>query len=115
MHLAADAEEPAEAHDEWTPLSSIDVGTRFITDQKGFLDMQFHNVHFKRIRGNILAEWTNVMNRAFHLHRTLRDARRCNGERRQRRKAGNAELVGFIAVSPAQFLFRDRILTGSQR
>ena len=52
----------------------IDMRARPVFLQHRLLDMQFHNVHLKRVR-HILAEGTDVVYHALHSYRTLRDAR----------------------------------------
>src|SRR5215472_7530815 len=112
--FAADAEETAEAHDQRKPLLRIDVRARSLSYQQRFLDMQLHDVHLKRVGGNVLSEWADIMHNALHLYRTLRDSRRPNFERRHRSKPGDPEFVGLVAVTPAPFLFGNRILAGSK-
>src|SRR5579864_3448348 len=138
MDLAADPEEAAEAHDERTPASGIDMRTPGVVNARAvmgsavrmsaiiiwsgtealeqrFLNVQLDDVDLEGVGRDVFAEGAEVVNDALHLHRALGDARRRNGERRNRRQAGGLEFMGLEAVSPGELLFGNGIATGGER
>src|SRR5580698_8137995 len=47
MHLAAQPEESAEAHDQRPPARRIDMMARAVAQQKPFIDVQLQDVYFE--------------------------------------------------------------------
>ena len=76
MHLAAQPEKAAEAHDEWAPLRRIDVWTFALGYEQVFVDVQLHDMDFESIRGHIFAERAVIVDDALHLHGTLQHSGR---------------------------------------
>ena len=114
MHLGAQPKKSAEAHNQWAPAHRIDMGTRAVACQQFFVDMQLHDMHFERVRADVLAEGTEIVHDALHLHRTLAHPRWRDRLRLHRSEPCNAKFVRFILVAPLTLLVRYRILAGSK-
>lgn len=69
MHLAAQTEEAAEAHDQRTPANRVDMRPRRVTHQQGFVNVQLHDVYLEHVGAHVLAEGAVIVHHALHLHK----------------------------------------------
>ncbi len=88
--------------------------SRTVSHQQLFIYVQLHDMHFEGVGIHIPAEWTEIVHDAFHLHRALDHAWRCNRFRRHRGEAGNAKFVRLKAIAPITSFIWHRIPGGRQ-
>src|SRR4029077_4185528 len=114
MHLAAQPEESAEAHDQRTPARRIDTRARAVAHQQLFVDVQLHDMYLENVGVHVLAEGAEIMDDSLHVHRTLAHARWRYRFRLHRSESRNAKFVRFIAIAPLTLPLRHRILGGGK-
>ena len=90
------------------------MGTWTVAHQQLFLDVQLHDMHLEHVGAHVLAEGTEIVHDALHLYRTLAHSRWRHRFRPDRSKPGDAEFVGFIAITPLTFPLRHGILAGGE-
>src|SRR5262249_48161770 len=112
VDLAAEPKKPAEVHNQRTPAYWVDVGARTLAQQKIFVDVQLHNVHFKHVGVHVLSERPVVMHDALHLYWAFEHTGRSHRLRLDGSEPSHTELIPFVAITPLLFLFRYGILTG---
>jgi len=110
MHLGAETKEAAETHHERTPRHRIDVRTAGVAGQQRLIDMQLLDVYFEGVGVHIFPEGAHVMYDALHLDGALKHARWSYRFRRCGSEPRDLKFVGFVTISPLEFLFRDGIL-----
>src|ERR1700732_2644815 len=104
MHLPAQSEESAKAHDQRTPARRVDTRSALFAHEQLVVDVQFHDMHLERVRAHILAEGAEIVDDTLHLHRALAYARRRHADRFHRSEPRNAEFVWLITIAPLAFL-----------
>src|SRR3954454_21744062 len=100
MCFATQAEKSAEAHDQRTPPSGIDMRAWAALVQQALVNVQLHNVHFEAVRIHVLTERPNVVHDPFHLYWAFANLRRTNRHRIDRCESGCLEFFMLIAISP---------------
>jgi len=71
-------------------------------------------MHFESVGAHILAERTEFMDNALHLHRALRYAWRSHAHGFHGSEPAKLEFAWFMAIALLPFLFRHRILAGGE-
>jgi hypothetical protein len=77
--------------------------------------VQLHDMHLEGIGAYVLAEGTDIVHDAFHLHGTFPHTRRRHGLRLHGSQPGDAEFVGLVAIPPLALLLRHRVPAGGER
>jgi len=75
VHLASERKEPAEVHNQGAPAHRVDMGPWTVSQQKVFVDVQLHNMHFEHVGVHILPERPEIMHDAFDLYGTFEHTR----------------------------------------
>jgi hypothetical protein len=116
MHLAAQSEKAAEAHHQRTPAQWINVGSRplLYLYQQRFVNVQLHNMYLEHVGAYVLAEGTEIVDDALHLHRTFAHTRWRYRFRLHGSESRDAKFVRFMAVAPLALLIRHGIPASSQ-
>src|SRR5262250_1700645 len=104
MQLSSEPKEPTEVHNQGTPAHRVDMGACTVHQQKVFVDVELHNVHFERVGVHIFPERPEIMHDALHLYGTFEHTRWSYRLRFYWSEPGDAELVPFITVTPLPFL-----------
>src|SRR5262250_1020695 len=114
MQLSSEPKEPTEVHNQGTPAHRVDMGACTVHQQKVFVDVELHNVHFEHVGVHILPERPEIMHDALHLYGTFEHTRWSYRFRLCWSETSNAEFVRFVMIPPLAFPVRHGILASSQ-
>lgn len=114
MHLSSEPKEPAETHNQRTPAYRVDIGAWTVFQQKVFVDVQLHKIHFEYVGVHIFPERPEIMHDALHLDGTFEHTRWSYRLRLDWSQPSDAEFVLFVTIAPLTFPLRNGILTRSE-